>query len=41
MGRADTPWTVEQSAALYQIRDWGYPYFNVNEKGHVIVTPDP
>jgi len=34
-------WTVQDSEALYQVRDWGHPYFSVNEKGHVEVTPDP
>jgi arginine decarboxylase len=39
--RPDAPWAVEDSATMYQIRDWGFPYFRVNEKGHVEVTPDP
>ncbi len=37
----DVPWTTDRSAALYQIDGWGKPYFSVNEKGHVVVTPDP
>jgi arginine decarboxylase len=35
------PWGPEQSAALYQVRGWGAPYFSVNEAGQVEVTPDP
>jgi arginine decarboxylase len=34
-----TPWSVEDSEALYQIKGWGEPYFSVNEAGHVIVAP--
>jgi arginine decarboxylase len=34
-----TPWSVEDSETLYQIRGWGEPYFSVNEAGHVIVAP--
>ncbi|NIQ94696.1 MAG: hypothetical protein GWN87_11135, partial [Desulfuromonadales bacterium] len=30
-------WTVEQSAALYGIRDWGAGYFDLNEQGEVTV----
>ena len=32
-------WTVEDSARLYRIRDWGGGYFGINEKGHVQVDP--
>ncbi len=34
-------WNIQKSAELYQISGWGKPYFNVNEAGHVSVTPDP
>src|SRR5688572_20561921 len=34
-------WSIQDSETLYQVRDWGHPYFSVNEKGHVEVTPDP
>ncbi|MBV6523032.1 MAG: Biosynthetic arginine decarboxylase [Gemmatimonadaceae bacterium] len=34
-------WTVEQSKALYNIDGWGVGFFDINEKGHVIVRPDP
>ena len=33
-------WTVEKSAELYGIRNWGDGYFDVNQDGHVIVKPD-
>lgn len=39
--QGDKRWAVEDSASLYQVRDWGYPYFNVNARGHVEVTPNP
>jgi len=32
-------WTVEDSADLYQIREWGAGYFNISDKGDVVVTP--
>ena len=35
------PWTPERSAVRYQIQGWGAPYFGVNPRGHVEVTPDP
>ncbi|MFN3202211.1 MAG: biosynthetic arginine decarboxylase [Bradymonadia bacterium] len=34
-------WGVEQSAELYNIGGWGDPYFTINTRGHVQVTPDP
>jgi arginine decarboxylase len=34
-------WSVQKSAELYQIKGWGEPYFNINERGHVEVRPDP
>ena len=35
----DEPWTLERSATEYQIHGWGSPYFSINSKGHVVVTP--
>src|SRR5688572_6625474 len=35
------PWTPERSAQRYQITGWGAPYFQVNARGQVEVTPDP
>ncbi len=32
-------WTVDDSADLYQIREWGAGYFNVSDSGDVVVTP--
>lgn len=32
-------WRIEDSAELYNINGWGVNYFNINEKGHVYVTP--
>lgn len=36
----DKKWTIEDSKNLYQLEHWGKPYFNVNELGHMVVTPD-
>ncbi|BBA79912.1 arginine decarboxylase [cyanobacterium endosymbiont of Rhopalodia gibberula] len=32
-------WTIENSSNLYQIDDWGDPYFSINAEGHVVVSP--
>lgn len=32
-------WKIEDSMELYNIKGWGAPYFSLNEKGHVVVTP--
>lgn len=32
-------WTTEDSADLYQIREWGTGYFDISETGDVVVTP--
>ncbi|KAA6342078.1 Biosynthetic arginine decarboxylase [termite gut metagenome] len=32
-------WRIEDSEELYNITGWGVPYFGINEKGHVVVTP--
>ena len=32
-------WRIEDSEELYNITGWGRPYFNVNDQGHVVVTP--
>lgn len=32
-------WTVEDSARLFGMADWGKGYFGVNQKGHVSVLP--
>jgi len=38
--RTARPWTVEDSAELYQVAAWGKGYFAVNGAGHVVVQPD-
>ncbi len=42
-GHAHAPsprtWTVDDSARLYGIRDWGQGYFGTNDKGNVVVFP--
>lgn len=32
-------WTVADSAALYQVKGWGEPYFSINQRGRVQVSP--
>lgn len=32
-------WTIEDSADMYQIREWGANYFGISETGDVVVTP--
>ena len=32
-------WTIENSKDLYNIRGWGLEYFDINNKGHIIVQP--
>src|SRR5438477_10030110 len=33
-------WNIEKAKALYNIDGWGAGYFDVNERGHVVVRPD-
>ncbi|WP_206295011.1 biosynthetic arginine decarboxylase [Humisphaera borealis] len=33
------PWSVEESAKLYSIKNWGQSYFSINNDGHVAVHP--
>ncbi|SEM01016.1 arginine decarboxylase [Stigmatella aurantiaca] len=33
-------WTLADALEMYGIRNWGNPYFGINEKGHVCVHPD-
>jgi arginine decarboxylase len=33
-------WSIQKSKTLFGIENWGVDYFNVNEKGHVTVSPD-
>ncbi|HVT38788.1 MAG TPA: biosynthetic arginine decarboxylase [Gemmatimonadaceae bacterium] len=42
-GAHDTPkhgWTTESARALYHVEGWGDGFFDVNERGHVVVRPD-
>ena len=32
-------WTVEDSAALYKLKQWGLGYYAISEKGHVVFKP--
>lgn len=34
------PWTIESARALYNIEGWGAGYFDVNDRGRVVVRPD-
>ena len=34
------PWSIERAKALYNIEGWGDGFFDVNEKGRVVVRPD-
>ena len=34
-----TPWSTEQSAQTYAIKNWGDGYFSINSSGHVCVRP--
>ncbi|MGI8496644.1 MAG: biosynthetic arginine decarboxylase [Gemmatimonadaceae bacterium] len=33
-------WTIEDSRLLYNLEGWGIGYFDVNDRGHVVVRPD-
>ncbi|MCH8156247.1 MAG: biosynthetic arginine decarboxylase, partial [Nitrospinae bacterium] len=32
-------WSIEESRELYNIRGWGAGYFDINDKGHIVVQP--
>ena len=34
------PWSVERAKALYNIEGWGDGFFDINERGRVVVRPD-
>jgi arginine decarboxylase len=38
--RRPIPWSVDDSAELYQVNAWGKGYFCVNPAGHLVVRPD-
>src|SRR5882672_3679230 len=33
-------WNIEKARALYNIEGWGAGYFDIDERGHVVVQPD-
>jgi arginine decarboxylase len=33
-------WSIDDSRELYNIAGWGLGYFDINEKGHIVVRPD-
>jgi arginine decarboxylase len=33
-------WTIDSARTLYNIEGWGIGYFDINDKGHVVVRPD-
>ena len=34
-------WSIDAARALYNLEGWGVGYFDINDRGHVIVRPDP
>jgi arginine decarboxylase len=34
-------WSIDSARALYNLEGWGVGYFDINDRGHVIVRPDP
>lgn len=37
---SETSWSIDAARALYNIEGWGAGFFDVNEKGHIVVRPD-
>jgi arginine decarboxylase len=37
---APAGWSIESSKSLYNVEGWGAGFFDVNERGHVVVRPD-
>ena len=35
-----TGWSIEAARALYNVEGWGGGFFDVNDRGHVIVRPN-
>jgi arginine decarboxylase len=33
-------WTIDDSRALYNVEGWGIGFFDINDRGHVVVRPD-
>jgi arginine decarboxylase len=38
--QAPASWTIDDSRDLYNVAGWGIDFFDINEKGHVVVRPD-
>jgi arginine decarboxylase len=38
---APAPWSIDAARALYNVEGWGAGYFDINERGRVIVRPNP
>ena len=36
----DEQWTIDSARTLYNIEGWGIGFFDINDKGHVVVRPD-
>jgi len=36
-----TDWNIAQARQVYNIAHWGAGYFDINDRGHVVVRPDP
>src|SRR5580704_2294221 len=36
---ADQPWDIQSARSMYNIHRWGAKYFDINEAGHVVATP--
>jgi arginine decarboxylase len=34
-------WTIEMARDVYNLAHWGNGYFDINDKGHVVVRPNP
>src|SRR2546423_4769258 len=37
---AASGWSIEKARALYNIEGWGAGFFDIDERGHVVVRPD-
>eukprot|EP00455_Lapot_gusevi_P039084 TRINITY_DN437_c0_g1_i1.p1 TRINITY_DN437_c0_g1~~TRINITY_DN437_c0_g1_i1.p1 ORF type:complete len:673 (-),score=226.38 TRINITY_DN437_c0_g1_i1:272-2290(-) len=35
----EEPWSIKKSEELYNLEGWGFPYFRVNDRGHIEVDP--
>jgi arginine decarboxylase len=38
---APVDWTIDDAKALYNVEGWGAGFFDINDRGNVIVKPDP